>query len=150
MSQSETTPQKRIDHKPTDAVALLRQVEGHRTTVRRVRELLEGERDPSQLKAGDWFAAIEYVRRETGVELVLYRETRTDNAPDSAKITSLGDDGLWCIIAGWSERAGFTRKKIAKFDVEESFRFTQSSDPVPELLPLTDAKARTKAFAEGR
>ncbi|WP_455448152.1 hypothetical protein [Natrinema thermotolerans] len=123
-------------------------MEGYRTTVRRIRELLEGERDLSEIKPGDWFAAIEYVREETGVELVLYREDRYADAPDSAKITSLGDDGLWCIVAGWSERAGFSRDKIAKFDMEESMRFAQSDDPVPELLPLAEAKRRAKAFAE--
>ena len=127
---------------------LLREVEEYRTTVRRIRELLEGKRDPSQVKAGDWFATIEYVRRETDTELVLYSESRRDDAPDEAVIRSLGDMGLWCIVAGWSERAGYSVDKIARFDVEESLRFRQSDDPVPELLELEEAKRRAKAFAE--
>ena len=132
------------DKQPID---LLRNVEGHRTTVRRVRELLAGERDPSQVKAGDFFTAIEYVRDETDTELVLYSESRHDDAPDTATIRSLGDMGLWCIVAGWSERVGYSREKIARFDVEESLRFAQADDPVPELLELEAAKRRVKAFA---
>ncbi len=147
MSKSETRPDKRTADKSTDAIALLRDVEGSRTTVRRVRELLEGDRELPEVKPGDWFATIEYVRDDLDTELVLYHEHRYDDAPDEARITSLGDNGLWCIIAGWSERAGFSRDKIAKFDVEDSFRFTQSSDSVPKLLELDEAKRRVKAFA---
>jgi len=147
MSTKSPDADKRTDDNQPDALELIREVERHRTTVRRIRELLEGERDPSQVKAGDWFTTIEYVRDETGVELVLYTENRYDDAPDSAKITSLGDDGLWCIVAGWAENVGFSRDKIAKFDVEESFRFAQTGDSVPELLDLETAKQRVKAFA---
>lgn len=150
MQTTNATADKRTARNCPDSLALIRQVERNRSTVRRVRELLEGTRDASELKLGDWFTTIEYVREETGVELVLYCEHRYTDAPDEARITSLGDDGLWCIVAGWSERAGYTRDKIAKFDIEESFRFAQSGDSVPELLTLEDAKARVKAFAEAR
>jgi len=101
----------------------------------------------SAVKSGDYFTAIEYVRDELGVELVLYQEHEYADHADEARITSLSDDGLWSIIAGWSERAGFSTTKIARWDVEESFCFAQSDDPVPELLALDEAKRRAKAFA---
>lgn len=148
MANSQRRRQKRTAR--NDVISLLREVEGHRTTVRRIRELLEGDRNPSQVHAGDWFTTIEYVRDETNIELVLYTETRYADQPDEAMIRSLGDYGLWCIVAGWSERTGFSRDKIARLDVEDSFRFAQSGDPVPKLLPLKEAKRRMKAFAEDR
>lgn len=119
----------------TDSLGLIRQAERHRTTVRRIRELLDGTRNLSQIKAGDWFTTIEYVRDETNTELVLYNEHRYADAAYEARITSFGDDGIWCIVAGWSERAGYTHDKMARWNVEESFR--SANPPIRRRNPST-------------
>ncbi len=143
MQATNASADKRTDDQPTPAVDLLRTVEGSRTTVRRVREYLEGDRDATDVKHTDWFTTLEYVRDETDVELVLYSETDTADSTQ-AKITSLSDDGLWAIIAGWSARAGYSVDKYPRHEVEEGFRFGQID---ADLVALAEAKRRAKRFA---
>jgi len=134
---------KRTDDQPPAALSLLRAVEGSRTTVRRVREYLEGDRDATDVKHTDWFTTLEYVRSETDTELVIYTETDTAGSTQ-AKITSLSDDGLWAIIAGWSARAGYSVDKYPRHEVGEGFRFGQLE---ADLVALAEAKRRAKRFA---
>lgn len=134
--------------KGTDAtpspLALLRRVEGNRTTVRRVRECLEGQRTPQTVKHTDWLTAFEYVRDETGVELVFYSEVDHDDSRQ-VSIKSLHDDGRQVIIAGWSARIGYSVTTMKRREFEEGMRFTYST---PTLLPLAEAKERAHAFAD--
>ncbi|MFC7216443.1 hypothetical protein ACFQO4_20505 [Saliphagus sp. GCM10025334] len=137
MSTIQTT-EKGIDGEPLE---LIRRAEKSRTTVRRIRELLEGDRCVSTIKQGDWFATVEHVRDETGVDLVLYSENRY-----GASVKGLDESGLWVVSASFDERVGFGKSKRPRWDVEDGLTFFQPNDPHPEYCRLEDAKARLEQF----
>ena len=143
MSKSNSPREKRTDSQQT-VLSLVQQVERGRRTVRRVREHLDGERDASRVKPADWFATIDYVRDELGVELVLYR-AEDGMGVDSASIFATDDDGrtLHCAYNEVNGHSGPTH--WFREDAEEVIRHTS-----PDLLPIDDAKARLQRFAEVR
>lgn len=145
MSVSATRMQKHTDGKPHDdePIDLIRQVERHRNTVRRVREALERKRVPRKIKKGDWFTTIEYIRDELGVELVLNCQSEREDAADQALMISLHYNCLWAVLAGWAETAGYSVNKMPHWEAEESFRF---DSVLPTVLTLEDAKARVDDF----
>ncbi|MFP8891821.1 hypothetical protein ACLI4U_18925 (plasmid) [Natrialbaceae archaeon A-CW2] len=133
MQDSLTAEQKGIDASPLE---LIKRAERSRTTVRRVREYLEGDRCISEVQKGDWFATLEYVREETGVELALFSEY------DTVRLQALDDSGLWVLQATYNDVTGYSTNKRPRWDVEEGFAFRQSGDHGPEIVRLETAKQR--------
>lgn len=145
MSTKQQTHEKGTDanRDTRRTLELIRSVERNRSKVRRVREVLEGDRDPRNCKKDDWLATLEYVRDGTDTELVLYTEIDYDDYPKTVRIIALHDNGRQTIRAGWSEIGGRFASKASRREEQERFRF---STWVPTMIPLEEAKARAKAF----